>query len=1588
MERLERGKSVRQKEPEVYYVNMNWAGANQGQIEVVAGDRQPHYITYGTKEKNAYTFKKLTYKNVYNHIDVEFIIPKNKNYGIKYSLIVHPGADPDKVKILYTGAVKKIKTSNGSIVIKTPLYDITEHEPFSFGENEKTVSSAFHLVGDTVKFSFPDGYDKHKTLTVDPWVTSTNTPLSQYPAYDVDYDYGGNTFFYGGTSPWYVSMYNTAGVLQWTFSGVVSSVGWTGAGPASNFGVNKLNSKTYVGQGVVTAGAQVIRLDAVGNYDNFITVPHAFFREIWDFGFHCSTADVFIMGGGTNSNNTAATINNSNASLQVTSFNPAVSSIGLDVVSHAIDNAGNLFVIYAGNGLVSNKITAVNSTFNGNNWTSPTTFTVLTENTNKAYYLPTAVSSNGFNALAVNNNYVYYYDGTHLGAYSKINGTPAATVAISGSTKSKGGIAVDDCDNIYIGDNGSILTYSFNGSTFASTGSISLNVSSSNPIVYDIALNKNSKTLYVCGNGFVGNYSATPSLPCPTASSQCLFSQPGVAASTTSITCSTLGSATITCNGGVGPYTYTWIPSNQTGSVGTGLSPGTYTILVFDAGNNQTYTTNTTFVSPVPLNGSVSVTNVSCFGGSNGSASITNISGGSGNYTYTWTIGSSSPTTSVMNGLTIGNYSVTMKDALTSCVLSKTFQIQQPTSLSITIVASSPTACAGQSINLLPQVSGGTPSYTYSWVAGPNTLTYNPTSLTPGAKVFTITVHDANNCIIADSISVTFIANPPLNVTHASICPGKTGTISVNGSPSYVVLQPPNLSPSSIGYNTSTISFTGSPLATQIFTVVGISAQGCTAAANASLIVYPFPIPTLGYNTPVCNGLTLNLSASGGNTYQWSGPGSFTSSLQNPSITPAQVSHSGTYSLVASSVNNCTALAVISVTVHPTPALSATGSTICANQTLNLSATTSTGVGLNWSGPAGFSSNLPNPTITNPASGNSGSYSVVASSAQGCTNQAVLQVTVTDLPSTLPLNNGPKCELIPLLLNGSVSTGALSYSWQGPGGFTSALQNPTLAAASVTNSGTYTLSVYAGPCVVSGTTQVTVYPLPTPTVISNSPVCETKFIALSASTPNTNTITSFGWHGPQGFNTSNTQPQLNNAQAAQSGIYTVTVFDSHYCSATVTVAVVVYTNPVVTAVGDTVCLYEPAQLKASGAASYKWYNAFYPNLSAQSFYQIPSVTSSVTSTYSVVGASAIGCTAVAQALIKTRALPQPSILVVPQNTLCMLNTFTLEGVGGYWYAWSGPAGYNMTGRQVNVVTSGIYNTGDYSLTAYDYYGCRATVTTSVTVYDLPHGMLSGMPKDVCAPYCGQNYFVPLAGSASIISVSWNMNSVYAGNETFRTRMYRPGTYIFEGRMIDEHGCINTTSMSIIAHDKPLASFSYIPELPVEDFEEVLFQAASGNTVSLSDKHIVSWQWALYNDAQSTLHFSGTTASHLYKNAGTYPVALMVENTFGCTDTSIQTVHVLEDAVVYVPNAFTPNSDNKNDNFVPVVHNAKEIRFDIFDRWGTCIFTTTEPGQGWDGKYKGDECKQDVYVWKLFVRFNSEHFSGNEKTLTGHVLLYR
>jgi len=207
------------------------------------------------------------------------------------------------------------------------------------------------------------------------------------------------------------------------------------------------------------------------------------------------------------------------------------------------------------------------------------------------------------------------------------------------------------------------------------------------------------------------------------------------------------------------------------------------------------------------------------------------------------------------------------------------------------------------------------------------------------------------------------------------------------------------------------------------------------------------PNPVVTSNSPVCEGSTLNLSATGGTSYFWTGPNGFTSALPNPSIDSVTVNASGDYN-VAVSTNGC---GIINKSVHVSVLISSAAITsigpdtlFCAEDTVVLVA--SGGSSYHWS--TGSVSN----TLFVYTPGN---YTVTISGPCGADIISV-HVHQNTMPEPVIFDNSPVCPGGTIHL--SVSGGPI-YLWSGPNGFTSTASNPSITNADTSASGIYSVIV-------------------------------------------------------------------------------------------------------------------------------------------------------------------------------------------------------------------------------------------------------------------------------------------------------------------------------------------------------------------------------------------------------------------------------------------------------------------------------------------------------------------------------------------------
>lgn len=451
-------------------INFVWESANPD-VEIVPEELVTYHYSYNTKEKDGSekninyikAFKKITYKNLYPNIDVEYVF--HPTDGIKYSLMVHPGADISKVRMKYDDIIKL--NDNGDLGIPTLFGDIMEHAPVTFYSENKTnvISSHFVKTDQTISFKLGE-YDHTKTVIIDPWV-QTPTISNSNSVWECERDAAGNVYIIGGDMPMKIIKYNAAGTLQWTYNTTWDTANyWLGT-----FAVD-LAGNSYVTSGtsskiskVNTAGGNVWTNNSIGGNS----------EELWNITFNCDQTRLII--GGTSGILPLRgaifdlDVNNGNVLVtKVVGFDKPLlfGAMAPDEVRSicSAPNGKYYFLILDSVGRISQNFSACSSTSSLYKISSTYDF---------AYYNPSyRYSNSGIMAIKANKNFLYTQNGTTL--HKRALGSLAilASVTIPGGINVVGdfgnpgqvpgssGIDIDTCGNIYVGSSTGVYKYDAN----------------------------------------------------------------------------------------------------------------------------------------------------------------------------------------------------------------------------------------------------------------------------------------------------------------------------------------------------------------------------------------------------------------------------------------------------------------------------------------------------------------------------------------------------------------------------------------------------------------------------------------------------------------------------------------------------------------------------------------------------------------------------------------------------------------------------------------------------------------------------------------------------------------------------------------------------------------------------------------------------------------------------------------------------------------------------------------------------------------------------------------------------------------------
>ncbi len=984
-------------------VSMHWENSNED-VQIIGSEPTQDYHSYCITEKDGSirnvnyikAFKKITYQNLYPGIDVEYVFHPVE--GIKYSLIIHPGADISKISMNYSREPKILE--NGDIHISTKFGDIIDHAPASFYNDNpsEAIISHFNLDENNVSFSL-ESTDHSKTIIIDPWTQSPVLPNSN-GVWECERDGAGNVYIIGGCMPMKLLKYNAGGILQWTYNTPWDTANnWLGTFATDNAG------NSFVTSGSIAALQKINTLGALQwNY----TAPIGSSNEYWNIAFNCDQTKLIIGGtsGGLLSLSGAIfDINTSNGSINSTQIVGFGNMFGIPPTIEevrSITSCRNSRYYF----LTLDTIGAIDDNFSICPTTGPTVFRV-----NHSYGLSYKCENfrpnngnSGIMSIRANRYFVYTQNGTTIDKRSLIDGSIITSAAIPGGINlttfgqhqvGNSGIDIDTCGNVYVGSGNGIYKYDANLNLITSVNTpykvSDVAVSTGGNVVFCGTTGDNSNTNRV-GTIQSANMSACPPMTlfccnsnvCP-AGPLCVNDAP--------ITLTPEQAGGVWSGPGVNASTGVFDPS----VAGVGTHIITYTLACGSSSINIVVNSCAVLTVCQELNGNLTV------------------SGGTGPYTWQYphdTVDCSAcmigcifpPGCSVASTLWItfatGNtatppasdtirvidnngviYMITDTSTLQACVPCP----------AITLASSNITgACTGANNGSFTASSnGGTSPYSYTLLSGATTIaTYNNiagaqnfTGLAPGT--YTLNVVDNNSCPGTLVITIPLLPNlTPTISGPTTICAGGSATLNAGAYATYL-------------WSTTSATQTISITAAGTYTVTVTNANGCSGSASINVVLGNNLTPSITGTLQICPGTSTTLDVgSGYANYNWS---------NSAATQTISVSTAGTYSVTVSDAGGCSGSTSAPVTVIVTLPVTASAvpMSICPGN--NVTLTASGGQTYLWNtSPSNTNAVVTvNPVITT-------TY-VVTATYNGCTASASVTVVVDSLLSVNATTTNASC---------------------------------------------------------------------------------------------------------------------------------------------------------------------------------------------------------------------------------------------------------------------------------------------------------------------------------------------------------------------------------------------------------------------------------------------------------------------------------------------------------------------------------------------------------------------------------------------------
>ncbi|MGB3947422.1 MAG: PKD domain-containing protein [Bacteroidia bacterium] len=850
--------------------------------------------------------------------------------------------------------------------------------------------------------------------------------------------------------------------------------------------------------------------------------------------------------------------------------------------------------------------------------------------------------------------------------------------------------------------------------------------------------------------------------------------------------------------------------------------------------------------------------------------------------------------------------------------------------------------------------------------------TQNPSHLfsSSGSYQTELLVQSSAGCW--DSVTHTIIVNPnPVaSFTATNQCITQTTSFTNNSSivSGAITQWNWNFNDSSPTSAQQTPSHTYATHGTYNVLLTATSDSGCVDTASQNVNVFDTPVANFSFGN-VCkydSAVFINSSSNPtmGTIASWSWNFGDGSPLNTSAISPSHLYQTpGTYTvtLITNSSNlGCADTLSSTITAYPVPVANFNFSDVCLIDSVEFSDLSSVSSGNIVSRSWNFGDGSPLSTATNPhhkyTNSNSFNVTLIVTTDNGCMDTISKIVVVHAMP-IINYSVGDVCFQQNVLFMNSTTilpTDTIQYyAWNMGDG--SPLQNVQNTSHNYAASGSYTTQLKAVStfgCVDSMSIIVDVFPKPIANFTSNDDCSGITTAFIDASSTSSGTISSWFWDF--GDNTTPATTQSPSHLYTEAGVKQVTLIvnNSFGCIDTITKNTTIFFNPIASFTysnvcsGDTMYFTNTSTVDTSAIiTSYIWgFGDSGPNsfIASPSHYYVNPGNYTVT----LIAQTDDGCSSAA--IVPVNAFDAPTSLFSVSDG-CQTNTFSftnnsLPPTAGNIASWSWNFG---DGSALNTTTQNPnhnYNqAGVYEVTLITYssnLGCSDTLKDSVTVFNSPNAAFGYY--EVCVNQ-SMSFMdsSTVGGTATITSWNWNFGSGYPTStaqnpsNTFSSYGLLPVKLI----VTTINNCMDSVTQNVLVHPNPTATIS----APNTCFGDLTAFTDLSTIPSNPTNDLI--QTRIWNFGDGSPNYNNTNPFRMYPDTGTYTIQFIIASSFGCMDSTTETIIIHPKPLVNFTSSDTLGCEPLCISFQQMASISKGNNVAYLWNWGdnTMPDTTLNPG---------------------------------------------